>query len=259
MAAAAPAAAAVPPTGRFAQLRERLKSGAAGTSIGASNILQGTLAPIGMETIRLFPESIILASGLFALFTISYPMTVFFGTMIETSLMYRLVRSIADYLTFSVGSSEGSAAARRDSAKCRSGFYQQADFTDVSLLAGIIRSNAFPSYPVFIVATAASYVFNTLNKLSKELEISGPAYASRYYTTMIFSALLLFVLIAYRALYGCESYMSLLLTAGIGILLGVVLVYQNTILFGKEGINLIGIPILRNRTATGQNIYICPK
>jgi hypothetical protein len=207
-----------------------------------------------METIRLLPEGIIAASGVYALFTLSLPFTIFFGSMIEASLIYRLIGWMASYLSLS--SSSGTSAYTK---MCRSSFASTADYTALTSLKVLPSSGSFPSYPYFMLTAASAYLFSTLNKLSKELEALGPAYSSRYYSSMIFLGLLSLVFFTFRMNYGCESFSVLVMTLVAGLLVGVGLVQQNSALFGQESMNLIGIPLLRNRTASGQSIYICPK
>ena len=48
-------------------------------------------------------------------------------------------------------------------------------------------------------------------------------------------------------------------TVPIGLVVGFLLVRQNISLLGPTSINLLGIPLLRNRTADGKKLYVCPK
>jgi len=77
--------------------------------------------------------------------------------------------------------------------------------------------------------------------------------------SMIFLLALLFVFISFRITYGCDTFGIVMLTAPIGIFIGAMLVQQNIRLFGPSAVNLIGIPLLENRTASGKKIYVCPK
>ena len=102
-------------------------------------------------------------------------------------------------------------------------------------------------------------MFTTLNLQSKELAALGPSYSSRYYVSAIFLTVLLFLFIAFRAAYGCDTFGVLMMTVPIGVILGMLLVQQNSRLFGPESINLVGIPLLQGRAASGRPIYVCPK
>ena len=63
----------------------------------------------------------------------------------------------------------------------------------------------------------------------------------------------------YRLANSCEivgiATMSLLM----GGFLGSLLVLQNWMLLGKDSVNLIGVPLLRERTAEKKPIYVCPQ
>jgi hypothetical protein len=48
-----------------------------------------------------------------------------------------------------------------------------------------------------------------------------------------------------------------MITVALGLILGTTLVQQNVRLFGENSVNLIGIPILRSRTASGKKLYVC--
>lgn len=109
-----------------------------------------------------------------------------------------------------------------------------------------------------MVSAAASYIFNTLSRQSKELEMLGPAYSSRFYISMILLSSFLFALGFYRLYNGCDGPAVILVSILLGAIVGAVLVFQNRRLFGEEAINLMGIPLLRNRTAGGKPLYICP-
>jgi hypothetical protein len=100
-------------------------------------------------------------------------------------------------------------------------------------------------------------MFGSLNHLSAELQALGPSYSSRYYISAILLMLLIFIFSAFRILYGCESIGGILLTIPLGLILGFVLIQQNSRLFGEQSVNLVGIPLLRNRTASGKNLYVC--
>lgn len=217
-------------------------------------ILDKVIAPVTLEMIRLFPDGLIIASGLFALFTLSFPHAVLFGSLVEASLFYRVLRSIGSFLNFAGGVPTPTSFTD----KCRSGF-TSADFSTLSLFGGNTANYPWPSFPLYMLSTAAAYLFTSLSSLSKELEALGPAYSAKYYVSLIFLGLLLMIFTAFRLVYSCDTVGTLLTTLPLGLITGVILVQQNTGLFGRDSINLVGVPLLRNRAASGQPLYICPK
>ena len=71
--------------------------------------------------------------------------------------------------------------------------------------------------------------------------------------------MIIFLFILFRLFFNCESFGVMFMSVVIGLVIGVLLVRQNVRLFGPQSINLIGIPLLRNRTADGKKLYVCPK
>jgi hypothetical protein len=110
-----------------------------------------------------------------------------------------------------------------------------------------------------MISVAAAYIFTTLNKQSKELQALGPAYSSRYYSSAIFLLMIVALFIIFRLFFQCDGFGVLIMSMVIGLSVGTILVQQNERLFGAQSINLIGIPLLRNRTADGKKLYVCPK
>ena len=212
--------------------------------------IDNTVVPVTLEIMRTFPDAMVIASGIFALLTLSMPFGVFFGSMVETTFIFRLIRGATSYLNVMRG-------VRSDfTDKCRTGF-STSTLNTLSLFGSGGMNASFPSAPIFMLSTAAAYVFGSLNRLSKELQASGPAYSSRYYVSAIFLLLLLFIFTAFRILYGCDTFGVIMVTIPIGLILGTLLIQQNARLFGDESINLVGIPLLRNRAANGKKLYVC--
>ena len=214
------------------------------------SFIDKTVVPVTLEVMRTFPDAMVIASGIFALLTLSMPLGVFFGSMVEATLIFRVIRSASSYLNVMRG-------VRSDfTDKCRTGF-STSTLNTLSLFGSEGIHASFPSAPIFMLSTAAAYMFGSLNRLSKELQALGPAYSSRYYISAIFLLLLLFIFIAFRILYGCDTFGVLMVTMPIGLILGTLLIQQNARLFGDESINIVGIPLLRNRAANGKPLYIC--
>jgi hypothetical protein len=214
--------------------------------------LQRTLAPLFLEAMSTFPDGLIIISGLFALLTLSMPYGVFFGSMVEASLLFRFFQSMASYTNIL----KVAPNANEFSNKCRTGF-TLPKLTTLSTLGSAGAKSPFPSPPLYMMSVASAYLFGSLNQLSKELQALGPAYASRYYVSLILLTVLLFVFIAFRILYQCDGPLIAMITVALGLIIGTVLVQQNVRLFGENSVNLIGIPILRSRTASGKKLYVC--
>lgn len=220
-------------------------------------IFDKTVVPVVMEMMRIFPDSIVIASGVYALITLSYPYGVFFGSMLEATMIFRVMNWFAKY-TGAIGTNLTNSDMYREI--CRTGFSSpSASITGLSMFGEDSVKYPFPSAPIYMLTTAAAYVFTTLNYQSKELSALGPAYASRYYASATLLMILIGIFMSFRYLTGCDPFGIMMATVPIGLVVGFLLVRQNIALLGPTSINLLGIPLLRNRTADGKKLYVCPK
>ena len=220
--------------------------------------MTATLTPIvvATEIMRIFPDSLVIASGIYAAMIQSFPYAVLFGSLLEATIVFRLLNYMATYLNIT-GPIPPSGQHR---AICRSGFTGISPTVEslLSVNNGPIGIG-FPSAPLFMLSTASSYIFTSLNYQTNELAALGPAYSSRYYISAIFLLLIITVFFIFRLAFDCDGFGVLIVSTAAGLFLGYMLVQQNVKLFGEQSINLIGIPLLENRTATGKKIYVCPK
>lgn len=214
------------------------------------------MADVVIECMRIFPDALVVGSGIYALLTQSMAYAILFGSLVEASLVYRLIKLFANYVNLT-----GRIIPSTDSLmhKCRSGFQApSATLESLSMFGNEPLGVPFPSSPLFMLSTASSYVFTTLSKQTKELEALGPAYSSRYYASAFFLLVLICLFMVFRISLNCESIGVLVISSILGLILGYFLVEQNLRLFGPQAINLVGIPLLRNRTADGKKLYVCP-
>ncbi len=65
--------------------------------------------------------------------------------------------------------------------------------------------------------------------------------------------------IIHQKAFGCDSIGSLLISTLMAILAGLVISYQNNTLFGREAINILGLPYLDDRLETGDSVVVCGK
>jgi len=207
---------------------------------------------IGAEIFRLLPDGVIIITGFFALLTANYSYGILFVSLIESLGIYGLISKLANYLKiFNNLKSPDSYGA-----KCVTGF-RSPTLETISIFTGLSPST-FPSAPVFIMSVLSSYIYNSLSTQINELETLGPAYASRFYLSAIFLGIFLFAFSLFRLFANCDTFGSILTSLLMGVLVGSALIAQNSALFGPQGINLLGIPLLKNRTKDGSQLYICP-
>ncbi len=120
-------------------------------------------------------------------------------------------------------------------------------------------TGAFPSSPLFFLATASSYILSSLYGLRDELEGLGPEYSARFYFAIFATFLFLLMMTFYRLANSCETVGIATVSLLLGGFLGSILVMQNWMLLGKDSVNMIGVPLLRERTAYKKPIYVCPQ
>lgn len=206
------------------------------------------------EQIRLLPDSILYGSLILALVTQSYSMAIFSVALLESGIIGSGLRNLISYMDLIRSAPEIPA----DPSVCMSSFYSPTVEALLHFGPKSIQS-AFPSFPIYFLATACSYIVTSLFMQKEELESLGPEYASRYYIGVFASFLLLLIVTAYRMAYGCERIGIVLLTLFTGLLVGGLLVYQMNQLLGRNAINLTGVPLLRERTRDGKPLYVCPQ
>lgn len=218
----------------------------------AKGFFQNYLKTTAGETIRILPDTLIFMSGFFAILTSSLPQAMLFVSLLESVVGFHAIQKLSGLfnLTYVRPSSE------TFSSMCRSGF-RSASLTDVSFFGYGGLESGFPSAPLYILSVAAAYIFTSIQNQVKELEALGPEYASRFYISIMTLMILLFVVGSYRMYNSCDSVGVVILSILAGLLIGTLLVYQNLKLFGPDSINLLSIPLLRDRTVKGEKIYAC--
>jgi hypothetical protein len=218
----------------------------------ASKYLNATVLPLINETLRVLPDSILFGSILMTLMTQSFSMAMFSLAMVETAVIGGALRKLLSYVDlFHTLPPAGSGISA-----CYPSVFAPTLETLMMFGKSSIES-AFPSLPVFYVSSATAYVVGSLWTQQQELQSLGPEYASRFYVSVFASVLLLFALITYRIAFGCDTAGIILTTLLLGFVIGGLIFYQNMALFGRDATNLIGIPLLRDRSRDGKPLYVC--
>ena len=216
------------------------------------NTASGIFTPLIAEVFRLMPDGVLFGSAFFALLSQSYPMAIFVATMLEASLVGVGLQKLMTYLDLA----RTLPSLSDDPSRCYPSTFAPSLETLMTLNRDTI-SSAFPSFPIFFISTAASYIVGAMWSMKRELEALGPEYAARFYIAIVISTLLLFCSITYRIAYGCDGVGILIVTTLFGLLLGALLAYQNVHLLGRDALNFAGIPLLIERTKDGKPLYVC--
>jgi hypothetical protein len=123
------------------------------------------------------------------------------------------------------------------------------------------KMSGFPSSHTFMLSFIASYILSVIIIFQDELKILGPTYGESYTNRLYFSTcaftIMMFVAMTYRLFFRCDSFIVILISFVLGVLGGAIVVQQNNLLFGLDGLNLLGVPILRKRTEDGEELLVC--
>ena len=216
------------------------------------NTASSIFKPLIAEVFRLMPDGVLFGSAFFALLSQSYPMAIFVVTMLEASLVGSALQKLMTYMDLA----HTLPSLPEDMSKCYPSTFAPSLETLMTLNRDTL-SSAFPSFPIFFMSTAASYIVGAMWSMKRELEALGSEYAARFYIAIFVSALLLFATMTYRLAYGCDGAGILIVTLLLGLVLGGLLSYQNVYLLGRDSVNFAGIPLLVERTKDGKPLYVC--
>lgn len=196
-----------------------------------------------------------MGSAFYAILTLSLPFAVFSASMAEAGVILKLLKKLALY----VNASSPTIRTTPMEAECRSGF-RTVTMEAYSLFPSDYIA-PFPSTQLYMISAALAYMLTSLSNLSKELEALGPSYSSRYYVALMTTILTLLFFSIFRIYNSCDGMFGTMFSIIAGLLIGGFLVMQNKAIFGNYGsnaINLLGVPLLANRAANGQTLYLCP-
>jgi len=211
--------------------------------------------PLIVEVLRIFPDATFWGVGVLAVSTLSYSYGIFFASLVEAVAIFYLTRTANNAIGIINATPNPDSADR----KCKSSLSGNS-MESVSVF-GEPGQIPFPSSHIFMISFISSYMLSTLVMFKEELDILGNTYGEGYDSRIFFSVsafcIIMFIGMCYRLFFKCDGFMVIAVSLFVGILSGVLVVQQNKLLFGLESINLLGVPILRSRTATGSELYVC--
>jgi len=197
------------------------------------------------------PDSIFLGSSLFALLTQNYPLGIFVLAMMEFGLAQRVFGSLFGFIQ--------NNTTKPTSDLCIPGIpspYQ------ISAIGKLLSVTAFPSGPIFFMSAVFSYTIVSIMNFSSELAELGkkdPEWKSRIPICLTFSVLFFLLYTGWRLIYSCETVPIILGSALFGVVIGFLIQTIHLYLFGRDSINFLGIPLLADRAANGDPLYVCGK
>lgn len=192
----------------------------------------------------IFPDSIVFGSFLIGLTTLSIQHGLLFVSFLESFI---ILFGLQNIFSFIFTKTENAAA-------CKSKFHTLM-FGD--LLSSTSANN--PSYAIYVVSFACSYLLTSFYEIKDELDVLDSSFYKQYtYAFILLLSLPLFYA-AIRVFLGCEFILFALTSVFIGAFVGVLIEYQNVKIFGRNATNFLGIPLLRNKSINNEPIYICSK
>jgi hypothetical protein len=208
------------------------------------------IVPYCIELLRLLPDGIVLGVAILTIISFCKSYAILLLSMVELMLIQRSFASV-------VGSiSPAGAGSNAQSAVCMPGF-MYANKMRISLLETIGVPSMFPSPTMFFLAAVLTYMNGCVRNFERELKTLGTDMQARSTVAIVLSILLIFMLLCFRAMNGCESIGSLLVSIVLGFIAGCILIYQNKSLFGREGINIMNLPMIISALEKGKPMYVC--
>lgn len=213
-------------------------------------IIDKFIIPVSIESLRLLPDSIVLGTMILAGLSMckSYGILVF--TMVELMLGQRVLSNIIGGIA-PVGAGNDAL-----NMVCQPGF-TFPNAMRISLLETIGIPSMFPSPVMFFLSAVISYMIAAMNEFSREIKSLGGDLGARTMVGVVMGMMLLFAMLGFRYSYGCESFGTLLLSLLVGGAAGAALVQQNKALFGRDGVNVLNLPMIKSMEERGKPMYVC--
>jgi hypothetical protein len=201
------------------------------------------------EVGHLAPVILTLGTAFFALLSLNTPLAVFSASSFEALLVYNVIKTISDFsITPALGSAPTSSKGQCSSA------FQTLSPSRFSFLLDQGIKRQFPNQPLYFISFAAAYCIQSLLAFSEEASEQGPKLSNRPYLAIVAAALFIGLYAIYLVAFGCDSVSSVMITIAIGLIIGLMISFQNTFLFGKSSVNLMFIPPLVKRKGMD---YVC--
>lgn len=212
--------------------------------------IKGMFGAAPREFLRAMPDSLFLGTSTFALITQSFPLGILTLAMMELIIIQVLLSSFVKGLQ---------PNGHIPSDQCTSGL---PSLYQITAIGKLLEISTFPSGAIFFVVGTLSYILFSILNFRNELEELGkqePEWKVRLPLSILFSATLIVLFVAYRVVSGCDNVFSGLGSTIFGIGGGFLIYLIHNYLFGRDAINMLGLPLLADRAAGGRPLYVCAK
>ena len=212
--------------------------------------IQAGIGPVILETFRLLPDSIVIGTALLSVISLCKSYGILVLTMVELMLVQRIIANM-------IGSIRPLGAGPDAlHSVCQPGFVFP-NLMRMSLLEQIGIPSSFPSPVLFFLTGLISYMVGSVREFSREIKSLGGDIGVRTIVGIVLSSFLIFVTFGFRLTYGCETYGTLFISMILGLMVGIAIIYQNIALFGRDGINILNLPMILTATESGKPMYVC--
>ncbi|NBO72229.1 hypothetical protein EBV26_17360 [bacterium] len=209
-----------------------------------------TIFPVCSESLRLLPDSMVLGVAILAGLSMSKSMGVLLFTMFEFMLIQRVFSMIIG------GIAPVGAGQNAMQGICQSGFIFPNQMR-ISLIETIGIPSMFPSPTIFFLSATLSYMLSAMQNFGREIKSLSGELKTRTNIAIALSFLFVLAMMMFRYSYGCESFGTLLLSIILGFITGSLIVHQNIVLFGRDGVNVLNIPMILSSIEKGKPMYVC--
>jgi hypothetical protein len=208
------------------------------------------IMPTTAETLRLFPDSAILGTALLGMISLSKSYGVLLAAMLELLVTQRVLAS-----AFGAIAPLGAGPQALD-MMCQPGFVFP-NKARISLIETIGKPSTFPSPVMFFMTGLAIYMIACMQDFSKEINTLGGDVKARTKIGIVLSGLFVFFLLAFRFNYGCETFPTLFISMLFGAVVGYGFYFLNKQVFGRDGLNILNLPLIRTMDERGKPMYVC--
>jgi hypothetical protein len=213
-------------------------------------VINEVLTPVSVEFIRLLPDGVVLGTAVLGMLSMCKSYGVLLLAMLELMLVQRLFSSVTGGIS-PIGSGQNANALA-----CQPGFMFPNNMR-ISLLETIGSKSLFPSAPMFFISGILTYMIAAIQDFDNEIKALGGNLSTRTTVATVFSGLFLFIVFAFRHSSGCDSFGILLISIILGLIFGILIMQQNKLLFGRDGINLMNLPIIVSAAEMGKPMFVC--
>jgi len=208
------------------------------------------ILPVGIESLRLLPDGLILGTAIFAGISMTKSYGILLLTMFEVMLSQRVLSMIIGGIA-PVGAGENTLQGF-----CLPGFIFPNKMR-LSLLETIGIPSMFPSPTIFFLTSILTYMLSAMQNFGREIKsLHGELQVRTNIAVFLSFGFILFMLM-FRYSYGCESFGTLLVSIILGCIMGVFLVQQNILLFGRDSVNVLNLPMIQTAMEKGKPMYVC--